>query len=63
MQAIGNDGKWHPWEELTPEEQQKWNEGQREADEIWERMKNGELQRPKSLEQHLLDYENNHRLC
>ena len=24
MQAIGNDGKWHEWSELSAEEQAEW---------------------------------------
>ena len=32
MQAIGNDGQWHEWEELSQEERDAWVDAMAEAD-------------------------------
>ena len=61
MQAIGNDGQWHEWEELSQEERDAWMDAMTEADRIWDEWKrNG---KPRTLKQHLLDYETDHRIC
>lgn len=61
MQAIGNDGQWHPWEELTQEERDAWKAAMTEADRLWDEWKrNG---KPRTLKQQLLDYETDHRIC
>lgn len=63
MLAKGKDGQWRPLEELSPEEQEKWIKGQNEADEIWERMKYGDLPRHRTLSDVFLSQEQEQRLC
>ena len=61
MQAIGNDGQWHEWEELSQEERDAWMDAMTEADRLWDEWKrNG---KPRTLKQPLLDYEQDHRIC
>lgn len=61
MDAIGNDGKWHPWNELTKEEQDEWMEAMTEAQRRVDYYKTHE--RPLTLKQSLLDYQNRRRLA
>lgn len=61
MQAIGNDGQWHDWEELSQEERDAWMAAMTEVDRLWDEWKrNGKL---RTLKQQLLDYETDHRIC
>ncbi len=60
MQAIGNDGLWHDWADLSEEERQSWMDAMTEADRVWEARKRGEFQ--PTLRDNLLDYENRHRM-
>ncbi len=60
MTAIGKDGKWHDWDDLTPEEQQAWRDGMDEADRIWEARKRGVCM--PTLRESLLEYERRQRL-
>ena len=60
-QAIGNDGRWHPWEELSQQERDDWMQAMTEADRIWDEWKkNG---KPPTLKESLLHYEQDHRIC
>lgn len=61
MQAIGNEGKWHEWEELSQEERDAWMDAMAEADRQHDYYKTHE--KPRTLEQKLLDYETDHRIC
>lgn len=54
MKAIGSDGRWHEWSELTAEEQRQWTEAMNEADRIHDRHK--EHGKPMTLPQSLLEY-------
>jgi hypothetical protein len=49
MQAIGNDGQWHPWEELTQEERNAWMGAMTEADRRHDYYKTHE--KPRTLKQ------------
>lgn len=60
MDAIGNDGKWHPWHELTKAEQDEWMEAMTEADRRHDYYKTHE--RPLTLRQSLLEYEAKRRV-
>ena len=55
MDAKGRDGKWHPWDELTQEEQDEWMEAMTEADRIHDYYKTHE--RPLTLRESMLEYE------
>ena len=61
MQAIGNDGQWHEWEELSQEERDAWMEAMTEANRLHDYYKTNE--KPHTLKQQLLDYEQDHRIC
>lgn len=61
MQAIGNDGQWHEWEELSQEERDAWMDAMTEADRQHDYYKTNE--KPRTLKQQLLDYEQDHRIC
>jgi N-acetyl-anhydromuramyl-L-alanine amidase AmpD len=61
MQAIGNDGQWHDWEELSQEERDAWMDAMTEADRRHDYYKTNE--KPRTLKQQLLDYETDHRIC
>lgn len=56
------DLRVHPDADVSDEYREAWERGQREADELWEQMKNGYLPRPQSLRQELLLTEQNQRL-
>ena len=60
-EAIGKDGKWHPWEELSKEERDEWIKAMDDADKIHDYYKTHE--RPLSCTQQLLRYEQDHRIC
>lgn len=55
MEAIGRDGKWHPWDELTKEEQDEWMEAMTEADRIHDYYKTHP--KPMTLRESMLEYE------
>lgn len=40
-EAVGRDGRFHPWSELSEVERRDWIAGQTAADDEWEMMKNG----------------------
>ena len=61
MQAIGNDGQWHEWEELSQEERDAWMEAMTEADRQHDYYKTHE--KPLTLKEQLLRYEQDHRIC
>ena len=61
MQAIGNDGLWHPWEELSQQERDEWMQAMTEADRIHDYYKTHD--RPPTLKEQLLHYEQDHRIC
>ena len=61
MQAIGNDGRWHPWEELSQQERDEWMQAMTEADCIHDYYKTHE--KPLTLKESLLRYEQDHRRC
>lgn len=42
MKAMGHDGRWHPWEELTAEEQREWMNAMTKADGIHDIIRNRE---------------------
>lgn len=60
-QAIGNDGKIRPFEELSDEERQAWMEAMSEADRRYDLYK--KHGKPRTIKQKLLDYEQEQRLC
>lgn len=39
MQAIGNDGRWHDWSDLTESEKSSWMDAMTKADRIWDEKK------------------------
>lgn len=39
MKAIGKDGRWHDWDNLSAEEQKDWMDAMTIADNIHERQK------------------------
>lgn len=39
MKAIGRDGRWHDWDNLSAEEQKDWMDAMTVADNIHERQK------------------------
>lgn len=59
MKAIGHDGRWHPWGELTAEEQREWMEAMTKADEIHDMKRRGEC--APTLAQNLARHELNKR--
>lgn len=59
MKAIGKDGQWHDWNELSAEEQSEWMEAMTEADNIYEHRKYQE--RVPTLKQNIARYEQNER--
>ena len=61
MQAIGNDGQWHEWEELSQEERDDWMQAMTEAGRLHDYYKNHE--KPLTLKEQLLKYEQDHRIC
>ena len=61
MQAIGNDGQWHEWEELSQEERDDWMQAMTEADLLHDYYKTHE--KPLTLKEQLLRYEQDHRIC
>ena len=61
MQAIGNDGQWHEWEELSQEERDAWVDAMAEADRQHDYYKTHE--KPLTLKEQLLRYEQDHRIC
>lgn len=60
-QAIGNDGRWHPWEELSQPERDDWMQAMTEADRLHDYYKTHE--KPLTLKESLLRYEQDHRIC
>ena len=60
MEAIGNDGKWHEWSELSAEEQAEWMRCMTRADK--RRQEEYENGRPMTLAESLRDYEERCRI-
>ena len=60
-QAIGNDGRWHPWEELSQQERDDWMQAMTEADRLHDYYKTHE--RPLTMTQKLLHHEQDNRVC
>ena len=61
MQAIGNDGQWHEWEELSQEERDAWMDAMTEAARRHDYYKTHE--KPLTIKEQLLRYEQDHRIC
>ena len=61
MQAIGNDGQWHEWEELSQEERDAWMDAMTEADRQHDYYKTHK--KPLTIKEQLLRYEQDHRIC
>ena len=59
MRAIGRDGQWHEWGELTDEERREWMEAMNAADRHVETRKRGEF--APALAQNLARYEQKRR--
>lgn len=59
MEAIGRDGRWHPWEELTAEEQGEWMEAMTKAAQVVEERRSGMC--APTLAQNMARYEQNKR--
>ena len=57
MKAIGKDGKWHDWNELSAEEQSEWMEAMTESDNICEHRKYHDC--APTLKQNIARYEQN----
>lgn len=55
MEAIGKDGKWHPWDVLTRAEQDAWMEAMTEADRRHDYFKTHFS--PLTQRQNMLEYE------
>ena len=60
MQALGNDGRWHEWSDLTEEEKAVWRKAMTLADERHERRKAGYM--PLTVKESLLEYERDHMM-
>ncbi len=60
MEAIGRDGRWHPWGELTQEERDEYMYAMSLADRIHDYQKTHE--RPQTLSEGLLIYESKRRV-
>lgn len=60
MDAIGRDGRWHPWNELTKEEQDDFMHDMTVADSIHDYYKTHE--RPLTLKQNIMEYEAKRRV-
>lgn len=59
MEAIGRDGRWHPWEELTAEEQREWMDAMTKAAQVVEERRSGMC--APTLAQNMARYEQNKR--
>lgn len=57
MRAIGNDGRWHEWDELSAEEQQAWMEAMTEADKTVEQRKSIGTVYPATVAEGLLNFQ------
>lgn len=57
FKALGNDGLWHLWDDLSEKERQGWMEAMTEADR-----RHKAQCRPATLRERVLEYENTHRI-
>lgn len=60
MRAIGRDGRWHPWAELTKAEQDEWMEAMTDADLVVEYYKTHP--KPLTMKERLLEGEARRRM-
>ena len=55
MKAIGKDGRWHDWDNLSAEEQKDWMDAMTIADNIHERQKKNKTQNIHLLKHNIMN--------
>lgn len=61
MRAIGHNGQWREWGELTAEEQREWLEAMTAANRYVEARKRGEFAPTYTVAQNITRYEQKER--
>lgn len=60
--AIGKDGRWHDWADLTDDERREWMEAMTDADRYVEARKSRTDNRQKSPPKSMIIYNNQRRI-